>query len=346
VLKTKIFFSLGLMTTISISAPSYGQKLTNPDEVLALEAITGRTVQFTGWDSYLGLGLTGTLNENQNVVGKDDGQSTTLGLKTEAAIDFKQGQHEWLNSLNLMVAYSRTPQIPNYLKSEDTLELESLYKFYLETLPWLGFFARLSVDTATFPGYDTHVEEKTFRKLYRNGDEEIVTGERLKLTDSFRPMRFRESLGGISQLIDQKYFRWDIKAGIGFRQIIARGQFVVDNVKATPEIEVRELDNYRKAGYELGTEISGSATDKRLTYKLRGDILLPFHESPNGENDRSQFDKRIIDINGRLSFHMLDWASLDYLLKVVRDPDINDRAQVSQTYLFSINKTIASRRTH
>ncbi|MFW7379555.1 MAG: hypothetical protein ACOH5I_12150 [Oligoflexus sp.] len=338
--------SWGIVAFFVAGPLASGQSLSDTEEVVPLEAIASRNAQFTGWDRYLGLGLTGTLNENKNVVGKDDGQSTTLGLKIEGAVDFKEGQQQWLNSLNVFVAYSRTPQLPNYLKSEDTLQLESLYKYYLESTPWLGFFARVSLDTALFPGYDNRFEITTYRKLYSDGTEELLDGERIRLTDKFRPMRFRESLGSIAQLIDNQLFQWDVKLGLGMRQILADGQFVIDNDSSTAEIELRELANYEKAGYEFGTEISGQTEDKRVTYKFRGDVLFPFYESPSVDDDRSNFDKRIIDINGSVSFHLLEWASLDYLLKVVRDPDIIDQAQLSQTYLFSVNKMLTPRRTH
>lgn len=337
----------GLVWAFLLSSSTVlAQELSDPEEVLSMDAITSRQIQFEGWDRYLSLGITGTINENKNVVGKDDGQSTTLGLKSEGALDFKRGQHEWANLMNVLVAYSRTPQFPKYLKSEDTLQLESLYKYYLEQISWLGLFTRVNFDTALLPGYDTQNQEQTYRRIRRDGTEDLITTDRLRLTESFRPMRFRESAGGIAQLYDYELFRWDVKLGLGLRQVVARGQYVIDNDSATPEIEARELDNYQKAGYEFGTEFSGRTLDKRVTYRLRADILFPFHESPRVEDDRSMFDKRIIDINGQLSFHLVDWASLDYLIKVVRDPDILANAQWSQTYLFSLNKTLTPRRTH
>ena len=77
----------------------------------------------SGWDKFVGLGLYGTMSENSNVVGKDNGVSTTVGGKLEGSADYRQGSREWRNQLNLMTTYTRTPLIPRYIKTEDNLSI-------------------------------------------------------------------------------------------------------------------------------------------------------------------------------------------------------------------------------
>jgi hypothetical protein len=341
------FGFVGLMASwIGLSATALSQDESPIQDNYVPEDIAAKQVKFEGWDRYLGLSLYGTLTENENVVGKEDGQTTTLGLKVEGAVDYKRDNHEWLNSLDLLLSYSRTPLIPEYIKSEDTLEYESLYKIFFKSVSWLGGFTRFNFDTALYPGYDVQAEETSYRRVTLSGQQEIFTSDRVKLTDRFRPMRFRESVGAIAQIADNPLVSWDVKAGIGFRQVIADDQFVVSDNEATPEIDLQEVESYRKAGYELGSSLSGKTDDKKITYKLKGNVLFPVYESPSVEDDRDAFDKRIIDINGQVSFHLLEWASVDYLLKVLRDPDILNKAQVSQSFLFSVNRTLTPRRTH
>ena len=82
-----------------------------------------------------------------------------MGLKLEGALDFREGDNEWRNSANLMVAYSRTPQLPEYVKTEDTLSLESLYMFHLSGYDWFGPFVKANLETAIIDGYDTRTQE-------------------------------------------------------------------------------------------------------------------------------------------------------------------------------------------
>ena len=300
-----------------------------------------KSLEQHGWVRYLGIGLYGTINENDNVVGKDDGQSTTGGLKLQSSLDFKEQQHQWLNSFNLILAFSRTPQIPRYIKSEDSIELESIYKYYLLSPQWLGAFAQFKADTVAFDGYDTQASEVTYRRVELDGSVDIFTADRVQLTDRFRPLKLKESVGLLASPIKSRPLTFDLRVGLGLRQVIADDQFVIDDDDATDEREVVEIESYEKAGYEFGAVFTGATEDKKITYSLSSNVLFPVYESGD-DNDRSAFDKRIIDIDGKVSFYLLEWASVDYLVKVVRDPDLVSKAQVSQSLLFSINKVLVS----
>ncbi len=306
--------------------------------------VDDKVVVVKGWDKYLNLGLYGTISENRNVVGKDDGQSTTLGLKIGGALDYGNDQHHWMNSLNVLISYSRSPLIPQYIKSEDTIDLDSIYKRYLKNIKWAGLFVQGGISTAGFAGYDTQPAIITYRRINLNGTEEVFESKRIKLTDSFLPLKFRESAGVIASPINTDALSWDIKAGVGFRQVQADDQYVIQDDDTTPEKEIVEIESFEKAGYELGTEVSGSLEDKKVTYSLKANVLFPFYESFDDEG-KTTFDKRVVDVTGKASFHLLSWASADYLLTVTRDPGITEKAQVSQSVLFSLNKTIAERRT-
>jgi hypothetical protein len=301
-------------------------------------------IKVDGWDRYLRLGLSGNITDNNKVVGKTQGQSTTIGTQIEGAIDFKEREQEWLNSLNLLLSYSRSPQLSRYTKADDTLEFESLYKYYLADFS--GVFTRLNLDTSMAPGYDDRIEDTNYIIQKQGGGIQTLTSDHLSLTQGLRPLKIRESLGVFTNLFDQTIFRMDIKGGLGMRQVIADKQRILADNKATPEVEVNQLRNSSKAGYEIGSEIGGSTEDKRFTYKLSANALFPFFESPDdGETGDNTYDKRVLDVNGKLSFHLAEWASFDYTYKLVRDPSIAADAQVSQSYLFSINQVLAARKS-
>ena len=309
-----------------------------PKDVESQEVVAAK-----GWDKYLSLGLYGTLSENENVVGKDDGQSTTLGVKVAGGIDYGDKNSHWINTINILISYSRSPIIPQYIKSEDNIELDSSIKRYWESISWLGLFAQGGVTTAGFAGYDTQPAVVTYDRIDLDGEIERIEGKkRIQLTDGFMPLKFRESFGVLASPYNKESFSWDIKAGLGLRQVLADGQYVVQDNADTDEREIVEIESFEKAGYEIGTELSGSMQEKKVTYSFKANVLFPFYESLD-QDDKTAFDKRVIDISGKASFHLLEWASLDYLLTVTRDPGITSKAQVSQSMLFSVNKTLAKR---
>lgn len=301
-------------------------------------------IKVDGWDRFLRLGVTGNVTDNNKVVGKTQGQSTTIGTKIEGAIDFREREQEWLNSLNLLLSYSRSPQLSRYTKADDTLEFESLYKYYLADFS--GVFTRLNVDTSMAPGYDDRIEETNYIINKAGGDVQTLTTDHLSLTQGLRPFKIRESVGVFTNLFDQAIFHMDIKGGLGLRQVVADKQRIIADNKDTAEVEVNQLRNSSKAGYEIGSEIAGATEDKRFSYKLSANALFPFYEAPDeAKTGDNTYDKRVLDVNGKLSFHLAEWASFDYTYKMVRDPSISADAQVSQSYLFSINQVLAARKS-
>ncbi len=315
-----------------------------PKEILA-EAVDKAEVKFAGWDSFLGLALNGTMIQNKDVVGKEEGQTTTLGLKLEGELDYKNELALWKNSFTALTAYSRTPLLGEYVKSDDQLKAESLYKRLFAEESRFGSFGRLQLETSFFPGYSNQAEPKDFIISKADGSLVNKNSERLLLTDAFRPVKLAESLGLFSNILNAPALTLDMKAGLGLRQVFAKGQLAAADADDTPEFEVKELSDYRKAGYELGSEMSGTTADKRVSYKLTANVLFPFYESPSDDSDdRSSFDKRIVDVNGKVSFYLVQWASLDYVASALRDPNLVAKTQISQSFLFSTQYVFSERR--
>jgi hypothetical protein len=329
---------IGLASLVGASASA--QDTTK--EILS-EQVAKADLKLEGWSSYLALGFNGTLVQNQNVLGKDEGQTTTLGLKLDGELNHKAEQSMLLNSLSLMNAHSRTPVLGEYVKSEDKLRIESLYKHLFSRESSLGAFARVQLDTAVFPGYDTRAETNTYVISRLDATTETQQSDRLRLTDPFRPFKLSESVGAFANLYTSELFSADVKAGLGFRQVYVKGQLALADDDKTPEIEVQELDNYRKAGYEIGSDMGGKTADKRIAYKLSANVLFPFAESPDSSEDDSMFDKRIIDVNGKVSVYLTEWVSLDYVLMALRDPNLTKEAQLTQSVLLSSNIILADR---
>ena len=82
-------------------------------------------------------------------------------------------------------------------------------------------------------------------------------------------------------------------------------------------------------GVEAAAEIWGTLVEKRLIYKVAADVLVPlaFTELAPGD-DRSAADLTNFSLLGALSVKVVSWASLDYELKLLREPQLIDQLQV------------------
>ncbi|MFT7626327.1 MAG: hypothetical protein ACI9WU_005522, partial [Myxococcota bacterium] len=63
-----------------------------------------------------------------------------------------------------------------------------------------------------------------------------------------------------------------------------------------------------------------------LLYKVGVESLLPFWSDP--DDGKSGLDLTTLEINGMLGIKLFSWMSLDYHLKVVREPQLLDGFQV------------------
>lgn len=334
-----------IAATMAFSNPLLAQGTTADDAFIPATQMAKSESTVSGWDQYLGGSIYGNLNESKDVVGKADGSSTTLGLRLDGDLDYRRNGNEWRNNLGLNTSYARTPILDEYVKSEDILKLTSIYLFHIPEVEWAGPFVRASADTAMFAGYDNQAEAQTYEIARQDGSIAQEDTDRLKLTDSFRPLKLKQSFGAFVQPLSESWLAFEVRSGMGFRQLIADGQLVITDDAATDVVEVNELGNYNKYGYEVGLELRGKTTNKLVSYQLSTDMLIPTYESDKATgDDRSPFEKRVVDIDAKVSFHLVEWASIDYLLKSTRDPSISDKTQQSQTIMFSMNHTITPRR--
>ena len=71
---------VALSLTSVVVAEEADEKAYIPETVKKVEGVQG-------WDQFLGTSFYGSMSQNSEVVGKDDGTSTTMGLKLDGAVD-------------------------------------------------------------------------------------------------------------------------------------------------------------------------------------------------------------------------------------------------------------------
>lgn len=291
-----------------------------------------------GWMRRLSLGLVGQYSDSENVTGKPNGNSSTLGTKDNLKMNLVDGQTEWRNELDLVFTNSRSTALPRTIKSEDSLKVETIYLFRLASMPQVGPYARANVQTQMADGYDERASDVTYVVSDLNGGVQTTTDDRLKLTDGFRPTTTKLSLGGFYEIIRSVPVTAEYRLGAGYRHFAANGQYVVRDVASTPEIEVFAIETNKQFGAETGLTVGGDLMEKKVTYKLNGEVLVPYWERPKPEPDnKTPMERKITEVTFDLALHVMANLSLNYQMKSVRDPAVNDKAQTTQSVLANLS---------
>lgn len=293
-----------------------------------------------GWDLTLTIGATVNFNQNDAVIGQPDGSTWTLGGKLQFGADYFKGGHEVRNNLDVSNTWTRTPVVPEFVRSNDNVRLESIYYYHLDAISWLGPFARFQLQTSAFTGADVQPEESEYQITKLNGTVETVTADRLKLTTPLEPLVLKESLGGFARPIAAKAASLEMRLGLGAQQIFAKGALAVGDDGDTPQIEVTELDDSIQAGAEFVATFGGEILGKRLTYSTGVDVLVPFYNSGGEIDDRGPVDLANIDFYARASIKVVSWASLDYEFRALRQPLLLDEFQVQNNLLLTFGYTL------
>jgi hypothetical protein len=312
---------------LGLAAPALGEDVVpdnkKPDEIKKED----------GWTFLLTPGLSVAFADNRSVTGQTDGSTFTLGFNLLSGFDFRSGDHQVRTRLTINEAFSRSPVLEEFAKSTDIFKFESLYLYSI--LPWLGPYARFSLDASMFEGYDRRALATQWRVTYLDGTTLDRWGYNLRLTDGFQPLTIKESAGFFAKPYDTLECALEFRAGFGGMHGIADGQKAVKDDGGTPMVEVLELQSFDQGGVELGMTLWGEVFDKKVVYKLGAEIMMPvIYALPDGD-DRGTLDLTNVDVNATLSFKLLSWMTIDYVFRAMRQPQMVDAFQIQNSLLLT-----------
>ncbi|WP_437304335.1 hypothetical protein [Sorangium sp. So ce388] len=311
-------------------------------ETTYVEAPATNPGRVEGWSPGLLLGGTFNLANNRSVVGQADGTGISAGFVLEGSLDFNKAAHELRTTLGAGAGVTRTPALDAWVKTRDALAFEAIYLYHV--VPWFGPFGRFALDTQMFAGSDPRSAPTTYAITRADGTTEAITGTRLHLSDPFQPATLKQSLGVFVQPVNRESVLVEARAGAGAQEVIASGALALGDDDGTPEVEVSELSSYNQLGAEAVIEASGALREKQIAYKAGIAALLPIVYSDLDEGDeRGALDLMNVDIVGGLSFKLVEWASLDYQLHVVRQPQLIDAWQVQNNILLTLSYAVGSK---
>lgn len=295
-----------------------------------------------GWNPRLSLGATGSFSNNSDVAGQLNGNTVSLGLRLDTGIDLNTGGHEWRNALIVGGATTRTPVIPEFVKTSDLLALDSTYLYHV--VFWFGPFARGTFTTSMFPGTDIRALPVVYQITRADGTQQPPTASstRLALSDPFRPATFRESAGLFLQFYRSTPFNVEVRGGAGAQEVIADNQLTLRDDPRTPNIEVQELKTINQIGPEAALSLWGELLDKKLLYRINADVMTPFaHGALLSVDTRNAFALTNFQVNATLSYRLTRYASLDYQFKLLRQPELVDATQIQNALLLTFGFSAA-----
>lgn len=319
--------------------------------------------------------LTFSLTDTDNVVGQPDGLTLNFGVKMDSHVDVIHDNHEWRNTVLLNAGLTKTPILPEIVKTTDALAFESIYLYHIR--PSFGPFARFRLDTQMFGGTDVRPTPVNYKVSYADADRQPTqtcdpssttpcTSAKLPLTDAFQPLSLKESIGMFAQPYKSVPFTVEARLGLGAQEIFANKQFAVTDVADTPDncpasgdptqkslipcIEVSQLSDVLQLGLEANLEAWGSLQNERIVYRVFGGIMAPFahgalpkvYTDAGGKDDVGQLTN--VDVGANVSLKLVEWASVAYEFKAVRVPALlPDRFQVRNTLLLTMGFGVSNK---
>ena len=325
-----------LATALSTAAASQAQNAATKQYVDVAIAEPPKQV---GLEITMKNGATFSLVDTRDVVGvTPNGSTLTVGLKFDGVATYRNGGHEWRTVLGLNEALTKTPALEEAVKSADALNVETTYLYFVR--PWFGPFARFTLGTPIFRGFDVRPTDTTYSIARVSGTTDTVTSRRLTLTEPFRPLTLKETIGPFARPFSGDRFNLETRVGVGGLQTFAEGQLILKDDAATADrIEVVELRDVLQLGVEGSLEIWGSFSDKKIAYKVGVGALIPAWNNdtpPPGQAQKSAIQLTNLDIGAAISFKVVEWATLDYELKLVRQPQLTDQWQIRNGMMLTL----------
>lgn len=337
----KLLMSLFFLSFIS--SQSYAQKVDerfNLDEA-AVEA--DKKVDLNtlgnGWHLKADLGANFSFGSSSNVIGQVSGDTTTLGANTDSQAIYIRNQHKWRNRFNFLAATQNNPNLKRWLKTNDEVKLNSIYLYKLEQIPWLGPYAQASIQTVAFEGRDLRNETVNYAITDTTGNVTQQAGTELKLTDPFKPLRTKQSVGAFAKAIDKKDTQLEFRLGGGALQVSADNQLVLNDDSTTSDVEVTALRSFSQAGLEGGVTYS-QKLDEKTSLAADFEFLTPFISQLQEGDNRSSTELTNWELSIKLMTKIYSWASLNYEFRTLKQPQLLDRVQTQHMMVLNFTHSL------
>jgi hypothetical protein len=271
----------------------------------------------TRWARTLVVGLDGSFVQSINRVGVTN-QTVFAG---NLFIDHQLGYHKDDHHFTLLaqaeagatsIRPQASPRLP-VLKTRDRLQGDLLYNWFAREN--FGPYVRAGGETRMFVTNVLAPEDTTFAIEQIDGTVDrvdVLANNTLRVANAWAPTIFREGAGLNYRAVNGRWVTFNLRLGLGVRQNLFQGAFILDDDRSTPAIEYAAVDNFFQEGVEATVVMTARlpgwavyATD----LELFGDFQDLGRPSLEWRNTVTLRLTRIMSLNY--------FANVDYLPQVV-----------------------------
>lgn len=329
----RIYLGLWLLTAVTTSALAQST-LTNITPVKRTLASEKKEL---GWIPHAQFGANLSFTSNQDVVGQTNGSNQTYGLNFKGELNNVRELTEWRNSLEIQDATTKTAALPRWVKANDDFKYETTFLYSFPAVPEIGPYVNGSLETHLFQGEDVQPVDTTYVVHRTNGSTDApFTGQTFHLTDAFKPITTRESVGLFWKAIEQDAINLETRLGLGAMQVVADGQLALDGKDASGNTNVKELKSFQQLGVEAGAVAKGKIND-HSGWEASGNVLTPLSWSHDPGDDRGSIRLTNIEMKARLTSAITKWISFSYDYKFLVQPQLVDQTQQTHMLVLNIN---------
>ena len=292
-----------------------------------------------GWSAGLKAGLTTSMVHNKNLPGIDDGLSLTIGVIFDGDLKYIRGPHGWVNTLKIVHSQSKTATLKPFFKTADELNLRSFYEYSFDKYSRLMLFGGAQVIATLFPGHLVVANDVDILKLRTDGEvhtSRAKAQQPYEITPGLSPFSLKQLVGAGVTPSDDPFASLNIRLSMVAQETWARG-YTVDNDPNTPELEIRQLQNFQQVGPQMNLSIGGEIKD-RLKYSFAAELMFPIYTSIDTE--LSGFNLLNTDVEFKIGVEISKWASLNYVFTAKRQPMILDEWQILNNLVFTVTANI------
>ncbi len=332
-----VSFVLVFAGVLSVGAAAAAQSI---KEIVPTEVEVGKEFA-DNFKAYAKVGATLNFTNNYQFVGQLDGNAVTFGANVDTGFQLVRSGHDWRAQLKLLLALSYGPPLERVIKSGDQFYFDTMYFYHPKGYEWIGPFARFTMDSVLLDGQNNTEGAND----YVDGASGAVVkpaSDRFTLTKSFAPITFKEAAGIYARPIAKPEIEIVITFGFGASQVAMSGDQYTLGAYTAPTVPggpgkyiVNKLAPYEQVGIAGGLKLQGTYDWKvKIMYGAFCEFMVPMYPEPPAGKDYG--DLTNVDIGANLSLKLFSWASLDYLLKVVRQPQLFDGWQIQNVLMLTL----------
>ncbi|MCU0642742.1 MAG: hypothetical protein MUC94_00545 [bacterium] len=277
------------------------------------------TRKIKDWSIFSALYGSFTLNRANDVTSEEQQTSMAFVAQLDYNIKYSTKKHYFLSRGLMEEGWNMQRKQSSFRSYLDNLRLKNIYIYYF--LPGMGVYGRFFLETNLF-GTTYYYDRPTTISFYDEKGKLERTNENIKriiVSPSFSPLELKEGIGINLLLIKSLRANFNVRGGMGFRQNL--------NWELYAKTTSSDSAFYKKPSVFLrGPEaalIGNYRIRRNMMITSELDMLVP----SGGEN------KLVYDWENNLNFRISKNISIDYTLRIKKDPSITSYIQYEHILL-------------